>query len=84
MQSAKGRQSSGFARWAFLCLPLWCPADFLLPGRCPEPAPLSKVLALLQLLLADVAAKKRVAVLVNAVCEVLADQAMDSSAVQPP
>ena len=54
---------------------LGCPAHFLLPGRCPELAALLQVLALLQLLLPEVAAHHRVAVLVNAIGEVLAGHA---------
>jgi hypothetical protein len=42
------------------------------------------VLALLQLLLADVAAEKCVAVLVNAVCEVLAGHADGSTSASDP
>ena len=48
---------------------------FLLPGRCPELAALLWVLTLLQLLLPEVAAHHRVAVLVDAVNEVLAGHA---------
>ena len=51
---------------------LRCPTHFLLPRRCPELAALLKVLTLLQLLLSEVAAHHRVAVLVDAIGEVLA------------
>ena len=47
------------------------PAHLLLPGRCPEFAALLQVLTLLQLLLPEVAAHHRVAVLVEAGAEVL-------------
>ena len=51
------------------------PTHLLLPGRSPELALLSEVIALRQLLLPEVAAKKRVAVAVYAVTEVLARHA---------
>ena len=47
------------------------PAHLLVPGRCPEFAALLQVLTLLQLLLPEVAADHRVAVLVDAIGEVL-------------
>ena len=47
--------------------------------RCPELAPLIEVLTLLQLLLAQVAAHHRSAVLVNAISEVLASHANDAT-----
>ena len=51
------------------------PAHFLLPGGCPELASLLEVLTLLQLALSEVAAHHRVAVLIDAVGEVLAGHA---------
>ena len=48
------------------------PTHFLLPGWCQELAALLEVLTLLQLLLPEVAAHHRVAVLVDAIGEVLA------------
>ena len=48
------------------CLPsLRSPTHFLLPGGCPELAPLLQMLPLLQLFLPEVAAHHRVAVLVS-------------------
>ena len=58
----------------FLCLGsthLRSPACCALPGGRPELAGLGEMLALLQQLLPDVACKKRVAVLVHSVPEVL-------------
>ena len=51
------------------------PTHFLLPSGCPELAALLQVLPLLQLLLPEVAAHHRVAVLVDAIGEVLAGHA---------
>ena len=51
------------------------PHNLLLPRRCPWLASLLEVLTLLELLLAKVAAHHRVAVLINAVGEVLAGHA---------
>ena len=54
---------------------LWSPAHLLLPRRRPELALLLQVLALLQLLLPEVAAQQGVAVLIHPVGEVLAGDA---------
>ena len=51
------------------------PANLLPPRRCPELAAPLKTLPFLQLLLPEVAAQHRVAVLVNAIDEVLAGHA---------
>ena len=51
------------------------PANLLLPRRCPELAALLQMLPLLQLLLPEVSAQHRVAVLVNAIDEELAAHA---------
>ena len=59
---------------------LWRPAHFLLPRRCPELATLLQVLPLLQLLLPEVGAPHLVAVLVDAIGEVLAGHADDATA----
>ena len=60
----------------FACLAsLRCPTDLLLPRRSPELALLLQVLALLQLLLPEVAAQQGVAVLIHPVGEVLAGDA---------
>ena len=55
------------------------PAHLLLPSRCPDLAALLQVLTLLQLLLPEVAAHHRVAVLVDAIGEVLAGHANDAA-----
>jgi len=54
---------------------LCCPTELLLPGRCPELALLLQVVSLLQLPLSGVAAEQGVAVLVDAVAEVLTGHA---------
>ena len=51
------------------------PAEFFLPGRCPQLALFLEVVALLQLPLPSVASDKGVAVLVDAVAEVLTGHA---------
>ena len=64
----------------FACLDIcWHPANFLLPHLRPELAALLQVLALLKLLLSEVAAQHRVAVLVDSVGEVLAGHADDDT-----
>ena len=55
------------------------PAELLLPGGCPELALLLQVVALLKLLLSGVATEKGVAVLVDAVAEVLTGHANTGS-----
>ena len=55
--------------------PLQEPTHFFLPGGCPELAALLQMLTLLQLLLPEIAAHHRVAVLVDAIDEVLAGHA---------
>ena len=60
----------------FACLAsLRRPTDLLLPRRSPELALLLQMLALLQLLLPEVAAQQGVAVLIHPVGEVLAGDA---------
>ena len=51
------------------------PAEFLLLGRCPELALFLEMVALLKLLLSGVTAENGVAVLVDAVAEVLTGHA---------
>ena len=51
------------------------PAEFFLPGRCPQLALFLEVITLLQLPLPSVASDKGVAVLVDAVAEVLTGHA---------
>ena len=63
---------SALGRHAGLLPSLRSPPHFLLPGGRPELAALLQVLPLLQLLLPEVAAQHRVAVLVDAIDEVLA------------
>ena len=53
----------------------WSPANFFLPRWCPELALLFQVLALLQLLLPEVAAQQGVAVLIHPIGEVLTGHA---------
>ena len=59
-------------------LPLGGPSELLLPSRSPEFAAFFEVVPLVQLFPADVARHKGVAVLVNAIGEVLASHADDS------
>ena len=56
-------------------LPLCCPSELLLPGRSPQFAALFEVVSLRELFSTDVAGHKGVAVLVNAVGEVLTGHA---------
>ena len=63
------------SRLLFLCLGLphlRSPTGSALPGWCPELAGLGQMLALLQLLLPDVASHQGVTVLIHAMPEVLA------------
>ena len=55
------------------------PAELLLPGRDPQLAALGQMIALLQLLLADFARQKRMAVLVDPIGEVLTGHANHSA-----
>ena len=55
------------------------PAELLLPGGCPELALFLEMVALLKLLLSGVATEKGVAVLVDAVAEVLTGHANTGS-----
>jgi len=56
-------------------LPLGCPSELLLPGRSPEFAALFEVVSLRELFSTDVAGHKGVAVLVDAIGEVLTGHA---------
>ena len=60
-------------------LPLSGPSELLLPSRSPEFAAFFEVVPLVQLFPADVARHKGVAVLVNAIGEVLASHADDAT-----
>ena len=60
-------------------LPLGCPSELLLPGRSPEFAALFEVVSLRELFSTDVAGHKGVAVLVDAIGEVLTGHADHAS-----
>ena len=59
-------------------LPLGGPSELLLPGRSPEFAALFEVVSLRELFSTDVAGHKGVAVLVDAIGEVLTGHADDT------